>query len=242
MIYSFIKSTRWLPYTVFTMGIILSSACLPERAYEGLDAETCSDQEDNDDDGAIDCADTDCQAQPMCEGADTDTDTDSTTDCAQNAEEVMGSNGPVDCVAQSDGSTCFVVCEGNESWENAHSACQEAGHDGLVSLLAESEDALVQDMIGGVDQAYWLGLKPPYTQWVNGEPVTYENWQPGQPNGAECTYLHMTHWGDGGCTTAYPFVCETRAASSNAMRAGDTTRLPPGLDDTGGSFDLRSPK
>jgi hypothetical protein len=56
---------------------------------------------------------------------------------------------------------------------------------------------------GGVDRSLWIGLTDAGHEgtftWVSGEPVTYTNWLPGQPDNAygDENYAHMMRTGNG---------------------------------------------
>ncbi len=69
---------RLLPALLLLSVTICATACTP-KIGEGKSAEECADDVDNDDDGAIDCADAGCAGYSVCGGDSGDT-TDDTED------------------------------------------------------------------------------------------------------------------------------------------------------------------
>jgi Lectin C-type domain len=79
------------------------------------------------------------------------------------------------------------------AWTAANSAAPTrsfrgvAGH--LVSITSFAENTTVNDLRNGGDMRGWIGLTDQAVegtfQWVTGEPVTFTNWAPGEPNAAK---------------------------------------------------------
>ena len=75
------------------------------------------------------------------------------------------------------------------TWHHAQSAAESevlAGMPGhLVTLTSSAEEAFIRQSFGV--QSLWLGLTDEESEgvfaWVTGEPFSYANWQPGEPNG-----------------------------------------------------------
>ncbi len=72
------------------------------------------------------------------------------------------------------------------NWSSGRSAAIEVRGE-LVSITSAGEQAWIQGAFGtGV--RYWTGLNdiasPTNFVWTTGEPVSYQNWQPGQPSNA----------------------------------------------------------
>ena len=86
----------------------------------------------------------------------------------------------------------FYAFTGNESWISAEQEAQDRGGH-LVSVNSqEEEDFLNQNVIGqNPFSFFWIGLSDQEDEgafvWTNGDPLTYTNWWPGQPddNGGE---------------------------------------------------------
>ena len=78
-----------------------------------------------------------------------------------------------------------IVSSGaNGSWINAeNNAIALGGH--LVTINDAAEEAWLR-AIFGTDTRYWIGFNDAGVEgtwvWVSGEPVTYTNWDTGQPN------------------------------------------------------------
>jgi Ca2+-binding RTX toxin-like protein len=70
------------------------------------------------------------------------------------------------------------------TWEEAQAEAQRLGGN-LVTINNAAEQQWLIDTFGSIER-FWAGLTDKQTegtwQWVNGEPVTYTNWLPGEPN------------------------------------------------------------
>jgi hypothetical protein len=78
----------------------------------------------------------------------------------------------------------YTVVENAISWTAAQAAAVAAGGQ-LAAINSAEEQAFVAGLLasdGAATGSYWVGLQAPYTSWVSGEPVTYANWNPGQPD------------------------------------------------------------
>lgn len=89
------------------------------------------------------------------------------------------------------------------SWQDARAQAHDLGGN-LATINDADEQAWVFSTFGsygGQDRSLWIGLSdvasPGNFLWVSGEPVTYTNWQPGQPDyiGIE-HYVHMIRTGN----------------------------------------------
>jgi len=65
--------------------------------------------------------------------------------------------------------------------------CRAGGHLAAVNDANENNWILgTFSGFGGVNHSLWIGFNDPtHSQnfvWANGEPVTYTNWRPGEPN------------------------------------------------------------
>jgi hypothetical protein len=70
------------------------------------------------------------------------------------------------------------------NWLDAEEQAREwGGH--LVTINDEEEENWLKDQFG-TDDLLWIGFndrcKEKNWEWVSKEPVTYENWAPGEPN------------------------------------------------------------
>ncbi|XP_064184888.1 receptor-type tyrosine-protein phosphatase beta [Anguilla rostrata] len=68
------------------------------------------------------------------------------------------------------------------TWEEARQHCQLCYKE-LVSLTSDNIQILAQNL----NSDYWIGLRKDlnnsmfWSQWSNGDPMTFQNWYPGQP-------------------------------------------------------------
>ncbi len=98
-------------------------------------------------------------------------------------------------------------------WAEARVACGRLGAR-LVSLTDQEEDAFVRALVHG---PLWLGAsndrpKGPF-QWVTGEPFTYQNFAPREPDAAtllaNCLAVDVDGlWHDRSCGEKYVSICE----------------------------------
>ncbi len=81
----------------------------------------------------------------------------------------------------------YQVVDENMSWEEAKKACEDAGGH-LVIIETAEEAAFIEGLVEkGTKVFYWLGgTDKGYDEndyhWINGEPLTYNNWAKGQPD------------------------------------------------------------
>jgi hypothetical protein len=111
-------------------------------------------------------------------------------------------------------------CKGQESFFNGHcylaigykwmdylaaSQICAANQGKVASILSQAENQFVLSLLPPLNQAAWIGLrrKSGTFTWVDGDPVGYVNWAPGEPNNEdgkeECTVM----WGPHLSTTAW---------------------------------------
>jgi hypothetical protein len=77
----------------------------------------------------------------------------------------------------------YRFTQANISGSDAQTACQSLGGY-LACITSQAENACVLALAGSARP--WIGLNDEATVgdyvWINGSPVTYMNWQPGQPD------------------------------------------------------------
>ena len=109
----------------------------------------------------------------------------------------------------------YSYVENGMSWADAEAyAVSLGGH--LVTINDAAEDAWLVEAFG---TEYWVGFNDTDTEgvwvWVSGEPVTFTNWQAGEPNdapsGEDAAVVWSTAtvgWSDFRVDLALPFVVE----------------------------------
>ncbi|MEO1592302.1 MAG: Calx-beta domain-containing protein [Cyanobacteria bacterium J06632_22] len=78
----------------------------------------------------------------------------------------------------------YRLTNGLKTWSQAQAEAQSLGGN-LVTINNAAEETWLKQTFGE-NQKFWIGLNDTQTEgqfrWVNGEPVTYTNWAPGEPN------------------------------------------------------------
>ncbi|BFZ22372.1 hypothetical protein BsWGS_25410 [Bradybaena similaris] len=103
--------------------------------------------------------------------------------------------------------------------KTASSICASSSVQGaLVSIINADENQFVFSLIPkGYNSYTWIGLQDPVENsftWVDGTPVQYTNWEPGEPNNnnnEDCVAMDTVNgkWNDIQCANAYSlFVCK----------------------------------
>jgi Ca2+-binding RTX toxin-like protein len=71
------------------------------------------------------------------------------------------------------------------SWTNAQAQAQALGGN-LVAINSAAENQFLLNSFAGSGGSFWIGFTDVASEgtftWVNGDPVTYTNWAPGEPN------------------------------------------------------------
>jgi formylglycine-generating enzyme required for sulfatase activity/serine/threonine protein kinase len=108
---------------------------------------------------------------------------------------------------------CYHVFHvpGELSWQEAQKACRALGGT-LACIETKEENDFLARLTG--DRQLWIGLndfgEEGQWQWINGSPVPYTNWQPGQPDGGRdqqgVTMRKGGVWGDD--HHEMDFICE----------------------------------
>jgi len=79
---------------------------------------------------------------------------------------------------------------GYKTWTAANTAAQARSHLGvgghLATIASAAENSFIRSLKGNGDMRGWIGLTDTATEgvyeWVTGEPFSYANWYPGEPN------------------------------------------------------------
>lgn len=146
------------------------------------------------------------------------------------AEEICGDgidqdcNGQIDdgigcpdCVELFRGGRRYLTCTTPRSYANARAHCQEHGAD--LAIVDDADEAawLIAEAIRIRNQDYWIGLDDLAQEgtfvWVDGSPLTLDNWSAGEPNNAgneDCAHFWARNgqWNDLPCDRPLGVLCE----------------------------------
>ena len=140
-------------------------------------------------------------------------------DCCERGEVCVVGNYPVQWRVEDGGNGHWyrrVNPNSNLTWTQAETVCELIGAH-LATVPAASESAFVH-LIVGQSEVYLGGLQPANScepscewQWLTGEPWSYTNWNPGEPNNsyAEQNFLRTYpngSWDDVQDGYAFPFA------------------------------------
>ncbi|MEJ1281868.1 Fc receptor IgE low affinity II alpha polypeptide [Cricetulus griseus] len=112
---------------------------------------------------------------------------------------------------------CYYFGKGPKQWIQARFACSDL-EGRLVSIHSQEEQDFLMKHIS---KDSWIGLRDLNVEgqfiWMDGSPVGYSNWSPGEPNNAEqgedCVLMRESgQWNDYSCRSfLYAWVCEQLA-------------------------------
>ena len=107
---------------------------------------------------------------------------------------------------------CYFPIAVVNTWYMNRDRCNQLGAR-LVSIASEEEQRFVAAVVGA--QPSWTGLSrfgAPYFTWLGSEPVTYENWEDGEPGSMTESAVALrggtAEWFDDPVTTQYGAICE----------------------------------
>ncbi|XXT20353.1 C-type lectin domain-containing protein [Sorangium sp. So ce429] len=129
--------------------------------------------------------------------------------------------GSTTCDMQTHNGHDYLFCDGQESWTDAKATCASQGMS-LLTLSDAEEEAWVVNLASSYStQKWWTGLNDRASEgsfgWDSGEPLSYSNWYPGEPNNAgsneDCGQLNRFYpelgWNDEPCSLHLRFICES---------------------------------
>jgi len=123
-----------------------------------------------------------------------------------------------------DGDLCYRVVTEARIFNYAERFCEiSSAH--LISVTSEDENDkiinLVEKFIGQPGKIkIWLGMErlssDSKLHWIDNEPITYENWAPGEPDqtGACVQMIHKGWWEDTSCEQQLAFICKKDSTAS----------------------------
>lgn len=128
--------------------------------------------------------------------------------------------------------SCFMSPSASFDWFSAQANCSQYNAH-LATISSESENAfLIREIVSKYYQRhFWIGLKrSPFVYsvwaWVDGSPVSFTDWWPGQPDdylsGEGCAEFYgyigsNVHWNDLNCSKSVRFICEKGNVSTYFM-------------------------
>lgn len=129
--------------------------------------------------------------------------------------------GGTTCDVHTHGGHEYLFCDGHASWADAKAQCEGQGKS-LLTINDAEEEAWVYGIASALStQKWWIGLNDRASEgafvWDSGEPVTYTNWYPGEPNNAggdeDCGQLNRFYpdlgWNDEPCSLHLRYICES---------------------------------
>jgi hypothetical protein len=132
---------------------------------------------------------------------------------------------------------------GTANWFNAKSICESnGGYLAIPNSVAESD--FIQNL-SGIDQpATWIGISDQFAEgnWIDvqGNPVTFFNWYPGEPNNVgdeDFVYIYnqgsaIGKWNDSNSSYLLPFVLETNTIPLEILWSTGATTPTIGVSPT----------
>ena len=117
-------------------------------------------------------------------------------------------------------------------WEDAQAEATRLGGN-LVTINGDQEEQWLRDTFGSAER-FWIGLNDSETEgqfeWVSGQPVTYLNWAPGEPNDFEgaqdfgvINFGSEGEWDDDAGTNVFRGIIEIGGANPTVSDGGEET-------------------
>ncbi|XP_027624797.1 low affinity immunoglobulin epsilon Fc receptor isoform X4 [Tupaia chinensis] len=114
---------------------------------------------------------------------------------------------------------CYYFGKGAKKWIQARYACEDLGGR-LVSIHSREEQDFLTTRAN--KKGSWIGLRDVFVEgeflWMDGSPVGYSNWYPGEPNnhdrGEDCVLMKESgEWNDAFCRDYLDtWVCDRLAS------------------------------
>ncbi|XP_070539201.1 perlucin-like protein [Ptychodera flava] len=120
------------------------------------------------------------------------------------------------------GESCYYVYDYPlYTFDDAERVCNGMGAS--LVIINDADENLFLKAFTRHQRHIWIGVTDVEVEgvwvWVDGSPLTYSNWMPGEPNNAgkreHCAHLYSNQhgkWNDYPCSTRFGFICEKAAA------------------------------
>ncbi|XP_052024416.1 low affinity immunoglobulin epsilon Fc receptor isoform X3 [Apodemus sylvaticus] len=135
---------------------------------------------------------------------------------------------------------CYYFGKGSKQWIQARFTCSDLGGR-LVSIHSQKEQDFLMQHSNKEDS--WIGLQDLNMEgefvWTDGSPLSYSNWNPGEPNnggqGEDCVMMRGSgQWNDAFCRSYLEAwvceqlaTCELSAPFASVSPTGATPRSEP---------------
>ncbi|XP_041036069.1 C-type lectin domain family 17, member A-like [Carcharodon carcharias] len=116
---------------------------------------------------------------------------------------------------------CYRFSTDTVNWDSAKQLCEsQTSH--LIIINTEQEQNFIMKYLENKPGGYWIGLTDGESEgnwkWVDGTPVSFTQWDQGEPNNwndnENCASIRASGWNDYICSDRFRFICETRALPS----------------------------
>ncbi|XP_068726517.1 macrophage mannose receptor 1-like [Montipora capricornis] len=122
---------------------------------------------------------------------------------------------------------CYLFrAEDRMSWASARYSCERRGGNLLSITSQQEQDYILYHYTSKQRGNVWIGLndralEAGYT-WSDGSPVTFLNWNPGEPNdkigGENCVEMYSnSRWNDKACNVLNGYICRQPLECSAAL-------------------------
>jgi len=113
----------------------------------------------------------------------------------------------------------FTGVRKGREWADAAKYCRITRRGQLATIHDDEDNSIVTSKCEkmGFHWHCWLGLRRPFTRWIDGTPVDVVNWLPEQPNNfdghEDCVEIQseFAQWNDLMCRHGRSFVCQNMA-------------------------------
>ncbi len=130
----------------------------------------------------------------------------------------------------------YYISTTEKNWTDARTHCEANGGQLAIADTPEKNSFLTGGI--GFFNAAYIGLSDRDSEgnftWLNGEPLTYQNWEPGQPDGgADQHYVAMHGWNNGRWAdyhfwTAKKYLLEKSCTGNSGLNIAQTEGLASG--------------